>query len=236
MKPLLFLIPGTLCDRQLWCEVEAPLQRISRPVFLDVPGTGDLASVIEQLAADIERLRDGQSYALLGFSMGGYLAAALACRSALGLSRLLLAGNVPRALPASELTQRRQVTELIARMGYRGISAARAKQLLHPVCSRQSEIVALIQEMDSRFTQARVLQQLHELAHRTDLCEQLTELDLPVWLCHGDSDTLVDRAQVAALVARSEYMEQRVATASGHMLPLEQPEIFIDYVESWLEC
>jgi len=232
---LIYFIPGTMCDRSVWSKLWEKLSTEHQLIHLVLPLTGTTQEVVEHLCQQIRQNSQGQPFSLLGFSMGGYLAAAISLFFDHQLERLMIVANTPKALPAEELDARQKILINIKKNGYNGLNTARLKAFLDPGNQSDQALIALIQEMDGRFSQADLSHHLTQLSKRVDLCHQLADTKRPIWFCYGVADQLVDRKVMQKMQLSSPQITLKQVLNCGHFLPLEQPQQLAKYIENWLQ-
>ena len=217
MTPFL-LIPGLNCDARVYRGAVETLWR-SGPVtianHLDGEGIGGIAANI---------LRDAPpSFALGGFSMGGYIALEIMRQAPERVTKLALLDTNARAdtPEATELRRRRIET---VRGGKFGLVVQQSfAGLVHPSLLDDSGIFATHRAMaDNCGPEAYIRHQLAIIA-RPDLRGELQHISVPTVVIVGDADQIspVDTArEMAANIPQSHLVIVREA---GHLAPLEQP-------------
>ncbi|GAA5523770.1 2-succinyl-6-hydroxy-2, 4-cyclohexadiene-1-carboxylate synthase [Microbulbifer aestuariivivens] len=228
------MIPGTMCDQRLWHKLPSTLVDTSAAGarHLAIPSGASVAELVERLAAALP----DRPVSLLGFSLGGYLAAALATAYPERVERLFICANTPCALPEEELRQRRQLLQWVARHGYSGISDRKIAAMLAPHNRDRADIADTMRAMDASLGQAALLSQLGATSERDDLADSLAQLSLPVTFCFGEHDGLVTRPWLDKLRQRRPDFTQCEIPEAGHMLPLEQPQRLAAAIENWLQA
>jgi pimeloyl-ACP methyl ester carboxylesterase len=229
MTSALYLIPGTMCNERLWLPLMGVLGGAVAPVHLQVPHAPDLDAIVDRLRAQLP----ATGAALAGFSLGAYLAAALAVRHPGAVSRLLLIANSPGPLGAAEVAQRADILRWVERNGYAGISRARAGQLVGEVPHR-ADIVDTILAMDAELGEATFVHQMRTTSQRADLTAPLAALQIPISLVFSRDDPLVDARWLARFGRACPRARLHALPGHGHMLPLEQPELLAARVREWL--
>lgn len=226
---VVYALPGTMCDARLWQRLLPLLPGVTwqhLPIPTDATLDALTAALLDQLpAAPVN---------LLGFSLGGYLAALLACRAPERIARLMICANSPRALPAEEVRQRQQLLAWVAQHGYQGLSDRKVAQMLSTTRRADAGIGALMKAMDLSLGRATLEQQLRATSARQDLLAPLAELHMPVHLVFGDQDHLVNRPWMAALAGRRPDFSLCELPGVGHMLPLEAPAALAQAIHRWL--
>ncbi|QID19138.1 alpha/beta hydrolase [Nitrogeniibacter mangrovi] len=229
MKPMLHLIPGTMCTARLWSAVAERLADTVDLVHVPIPQAPDLAATVAALRAHIGE--DGANVA--GFSLGAYLAASLAVRHPGAVGRLMLISNTPCPLSAAEQRQRAAILDWVERHGYTGISRAKAASLVDAGDARQ-EIIDTILAMDAELGEAVFVHQMRVTTERTDLAEPLGALGVPVDFVFSRADPMLDHAWLERFAHRCPRAHLHAVEGRGHMLPLEQPDAVVARLRRWL--
>ncbi|MBT0962567.1 alpha/beta fold hydrolase [Denitromonas iodatirespirans] len=221
-------LPGTMCDARLWHRLLPHLPGVAWQ-HLPIPDGPDIDHLVSALA---ESLPAGPVN-LFGFSLGGYLAAALACRLPGRIGSLFICANSPCALPERELRQRQQLLAWLKRGGYQGLSDHKVAQMVSPASLADPAIGQCMKAMDASLGLAVLEQQLRATTERPDLCSALSALSIPVWMAFGAEDALVDRRWVQDLQVRAPRTVVHEVPGAGHMLPLEAPQALARLVARW---
>ncbi|SHE88651.1 Pimeloyl-ACP methyl ester carboxylesterase [Microbulbifer donghaiensis] len=226
----LYLIPGTMCDERLWRYLW-PMLEDRRPRHLPIPPGENIAELVEGLLAQLP----AAPVNLFGFSLGGYLAAALAVTHPERIARLFICANTLRALPESELRQRRQLLDWVARHGYSGISDRKIAAMLAPANRGRGEIADIMRSMDATLGERALVAQLRATSERADLADGLVDLAAPATFCFGEEDELVNRPWLENLQRRRPGLRVTQIPGAGHMLPLERPQALAAEIRLWLD-
>lgn len=228
-KRSLYMIPGTMCDERLWREL---LPRLPGVVahHLVIPR----GSTVSELVAGLVAQLPDWPVNLFGFSLGGYLASALATAHPDRVRRLFVCSNSPCALPAEELKQRRQLLNWVSRHGYSGISDRKIAAMLGPANRERADIAQTMRAMDAHLGEEALVSQLGATSEREDLGDSLANVPLPITFCFGEYDTLVTRPWLDALRKHRPDTAVHEVPEAGHMLPLEQPEGLAAILDRWI--
>lgn len=191
---------------------------------------------IEQAADDIAALVQEPFY-LLGYSMGGRLALTLADRYPQQVRALILESATAGFRSAEERAERRASDEaLAARIEQHGLAWFVDYWGQLPLWAHQSA------EMRERLHATRMHNNLIGLANSLRgmgtgampaLWDRLPQMTMPALLLVGELDTKFTgiNREMAQLLPRSEL---RIVARAGHAIHVEQPEIWLENVLSFL--
>ncbi|NQZ31999.1 MAG: alpha/beta fold hydrolase [Oceanospirillaceae bacterium] len=232
---LVYFIPGTMCDERVWSKLWPHLATDNQLIHLSLINSGSLQDVVANLLKQIHNHSEGCSFSLVGFSLGGYLAAAVSLHFTSQLERLMLIANTPIALPEEEYQQRQRILKSIGSEGYNGLSSARILSFLDISFHGDNALIEMIKAMEKNFKLSDLKHHLDELSKREDLCDLLAQQNIPTWLCYGVSDQLVDRKKMQRMQKSSNSIILKQILHCGHFLPLEQPEQLALQIRQWLK-
>jgi pimeloyl-ACP methyl ester carboxylesterase len=197
-----------------------------RTVALDLPGFGAAAGAsgsytIAAYADWVEeevRARELDDYLLIGHSMGGKIALALAARRPHGLRGLvLLAPSPPTPEPIEEAVR----AKLIAGWSHYGpasgtLARVTAQPLEGPL--RERTIADMMGAAKGAWTAWL------EGGSREDISGMMHLIDVPASILSGDRDTALPTALIEREVAaRLERADVARVVGTGHLIPLEAP-------------
>lgn len=191
-------------------------------IHLPIPSLNTIDGITQYLSKKIS-----DNSFVVGFSLGGYLASNIALTFPNKIKKLLLVSNMSSALPEKENKERLRTIQWINANGYSGIPDKRINSLLNPYAHNNQHIKNIIQTMDKALGKAVLLHQLKVTTQRENLLPQLMKLECPIKFCVGDTDCLVKLERIQKQIAQSATKNKtlQVLKNTGHMLPLEQPEI-----------
>ncbi len=218
-----------MCDQNLWLPTWQLLTQQCHEdvqfIPLVIPTSGSMDDIVRAMANNMV----AEQAILVGFSLGGYLASAIALRLGDRLKQLLVLSNCPKNLPSAEIKQRQRTLAWIKQRGYAGIPKKRVDDLLHPDIQQfnsngYQEIKQTIIAMDQTLGVKVLLQQLAVSVQRPNLLPALAKLNLPISFMVGDADNLVVSAELKKACAGTDNMKLINVANTGHMLPLEAPQ------------
>lgn len=181
----------------------------------------DIAALIEMLA-----LRD---VVLVGHSMGGKIAMALAARRLPEVDGLVLIAPSP---PTPEPITDGDRADLLAAYGDPEKANATAQRLtIHPPTA---PLFRQVVEDSLRTTQAAWTSWL-ETGSREDISVAMERIDVPALVVIGGDDETIPRATIEREVSgRLQAAETVVIPGAKHLVPLGQPVALAEAVETWL--
>ena len=221
------LLHGFPLDHHLWDDIAPLLEDHFDLILPDLRGFGESTTVdsfyaMEDFASDVAGLLDYLGIpkaALVGHSMGGYIALAFARLypervSGLGLVASQAAADAPerregRYKSAAEVADK-GIASVVEMMTTKFTSDPRLQEAARQSMERQPP--------------AAYIGALKAMAERVDSTPHLSSIQYPVVIVHGDADALVpiDRArEVKAAVPHAHLVE---ISGAGHMPMMEAKE------------
>ena len=220
------LVPGFMLNRRLWTDVEPELGRFQPLVF---PEIGREVS-IEGEARQALRIAPPR-FALIGFSMGGYIAREIARLAPERVSRLVLVATSARG--DSDLQASRKLVAATATVNaYKGVSRRAIRRSLAPDRETDTDLVERIHAMSIEMGGDVFRHQAGY--HRKGDEDRLHQIQCPTLVIAGEKDRL--RSLDEARELRDGIPGARLATLNtGHMIPLEAPHELATLVASFLD-
>ena len=223
----LVLLHGYPLDHHLWDEVAPLLEDTFDLVLPDLRGFGestiaDSSPTMEDYAADIAALLDYlniQKAAIVGHSMGGYVALAFARLYPERVSGFGLVSSQVLADPPDRKEGRYKSAADVAENGIASVVA-----MMTPKFTSNEGLQVFARTSMERQQPAAYIGALKAMAERPDSTSLLSSLKVPVVVIHGDADALipVDRArEVKAGLPQARLVE---ISGAGHMPMMEAKE------------
>jgi pimeloyl-ACP methyl ester carboxylesterase len=223
----LLLLPGLLCDRELW---GAQIKALSGLVEIFV---GDMTGHVDmkQLASSILETAPPE-FALAGFSMGGYCALEIYQQAPERVQKLALIDTSARADNAEQIERRRALIDLC--------QAEKLDQILDhllPVFINRLDDQSLVQnirEMAARIGCDAFIDQQKTIMSRDDKRAMLKNIISDTLVLCGSQDQLT-LPEFSSELAKGIFGARLVIVEnSGHFAPMEQPQRVIVELTSWL--
>jgi pimeloyl-ACP methyl ester carboxylesterase len=227
-KTELWLLPGFMCDADLWRDQLAGLADIADCHVGDF-STGHS---ITELAREVLS-RAGPTFALAGFSLGGYVAQEVVRQDAKRVARLALLDTSIRA-DTPQRAAMRQAFAASARVHgeFIGFSDKMLSTFVDRSRLDDGDLIDRIKAMTKRLG-AEVYVRQNGMV-REDGEAVVKSLRCPVLVLCGENDVLTpvpEQRELAAMIAGAELV---IVPGSGHMTPLEKPAAVTHALRDWL--
>ena len=229
-KMPLVMVPGLLCDAQLWhAQVEA-LADIAEVWIADHTRSDTMAGVARDVLADAPFPK----FALAGLSMGGYIAFELMRQAPRRVTRLALLDTAASGESPEQTQRRKELIALAERGEFSRVIETLLPLLIHPSRLERRTLTDLIRSMAANTGKDAFVRQQRAIMSRIDSRASLAAIDCPTLALCGRQDGLTPLArheEIAAAIsgARLEVIEQ-----CGHLSTLEAPMEVSAALRRWL--
>jgi 3-oxoadipate enol-lactonase len=240
----LLLIHGYPLSRALWEPQIIGLAGVARVLAPDLrghggsdPGPGPYSMSV--LADDCREFLDAlgitRPVVMGGLSMGGYVVFEFYRKYPQRIAGLILTATRAGA-DSPEAKANRDKAATTARE--KGVDAI-VETMLPKILSQKSsqtrlELVARVRKMMVGTSLAAVVGDLTAMRDRTDSTAMLAQIDKPTLILHGVDDQLIPPAEAQAMGAAIPNARLEILPEAGHLLNLEQPELFNEAVRRFL--
>ncbi len=228
-KTQLLLLPGLLCDRQLWASQIDGLADIAEPMVADLTRDNSFAAMAQRTLGEAP-----PRFALAGLSMGGYVAQEIMRHAPERVTRLALLDTTARADTPEQSQRRRDLIALSARGQFHGVTPRLLPTLIHPDRLSDAALVKTIVDMADAVGVEGFRRQETAILVRKDGRADLARIAVPTLVLCGRQDLLTPlerHEEMASLIPRATL---RVIEHCGHMTTLEQPEEVNAAMRAWL--
>lgn len=227
--PALVLLHGYPLDGAMWSGVARALSGRFRVLKPDLPGRGETAAASEGTIQDyadfLQAILDGlpSPAGLAGFSMGGYVALALARRRPANLRALAFVDTRASADDAGGRAKRDEAIATVRSKGVTAIADAMLPRLLGPFSLSNRELVERVKRIMLRQKPETVEADLTAMRDRPDSRDLLPQIDVPTLVMVGEEDALTPPPDSQAMTAAIPGAKLVTIAGAGHLAPMERP-------------
>ena len=240
-RPVIFL-HGWLGSWELWRDSIEALGKEFRTYALDFFGFGDsfdrnedftVSNFVELVSEFMDRLGIPRA-PLVGHSMGGTVSLGVASRYPEKVVKVIVIGSP---------IQGRSLNFFLKLSGYRGIAELTYRVpviktsfvwLLTHVGTRKPQVVHRMVSEDLTKVSVDAFFQSIGTLRKTDLTEQLSDLQMPILGMYGKNDMIVHPSQGKYLLRHAPTAKQAWFKKSGHFIMADEPESFYHTVSDFL--
>jgi pimeloyl-ACP methyl ester carboxylesterase len=220
------LLPGFMCDADLWADMVPDLERLGHLHYGNVFSDNTLEGMAARVLSEAP-----ERFVLIGFSMGGFVARVLTLMAPERVAGVAFVATSAREYTMEERERRR--------MGFRpGNRPPRARDEaavamgLHPDRERDPVLLDRLRAMQRRL--GREVRERQAALIRNDGYEDLKRIKCPalVVACRQDRlRTLAETQRIAENLPRARF---EVIEDCGHMAPLEKPHELAALLADWV--
>ena len=242
--PVLF-IHGYPLNRRIWQPQLEGLSGAARALALDLRGHGESQSVpgpywMDTLADDCAGFLDAlgitRPVVVCGLSMGGYVAMAFYRQHGLRLAGLILTATRAGADSDEGKANRDKAAQLAREEGPLAIAESMLPKILSPkTYDRKPELVGSVRKIMESTPVEAILGDLIGMRERPDSMLTLEEVQLPTLILHGADDQIIPVKEAEAMHRAVSGSQIEIIPNAGHLLNMEQPEMFNHAVRKFVE-
>ncbi|ATF89511.1 MULTISPECIES: alpha/beta fold hydrolase [Burkholderia] len=228
MTPIV-LIPGLLCTAEVFAP-QIPALWPYGPVTVASTLEGD--SIAAMAAAILASAPP--RFALVGFSMGGYLAHEILRRAPERVTRLALLSTSARADQPIQVEMRQGLLEAATHGDYDTVLANATLNTAHVSLRRDPVFAATKRRMAADIGRAAFARQTAAVIGRPDSRRELPSIAVPSLVLVGDSDPVTPPEFAREMAEAIPGAKLVIVPECGHTSPLERPEAVNAALRDWL--
>ena len=217
-RPRIVLVPGFMCDEELWRDQLPALQGIGDCHVADITR----AASLEEMARSVLNAHSGPFY-LAGFSLGGYVAQAILRQAPERVERLALIDTSMKADTPLKRAQRDQLSQAAMTPGqFAGMTRNLLRSYVADVNLDDEALAQRVLAMTRRLGRDVFIRQNAVL--RGDGADVLAAVSCPTLVMCGRADAITPlsvHVEMAGLIADARLV---VLDDCGHMAPMERPD------------
>jgi len=242
--PLLF-IHGYPLNRFLWKPQWTGLSDVARIIVPDLRGHGNSEAgpapySMDSFAQDcfelISALSISSPFVVCGLSMGGYIAMAMLRLHPERIAGLILTATRSASDTPEAKAGRDQSIQLVQEQGTRPVIEGMLSRLLSPKSlTNRPEIITQARQIMASLPASTIIKDLQGLKERPDSTALLASSTQPTLIIHGKDDQIVPLAEAQNLQNTIPGAQLVVVPDAGHLLNLEQPDLFNAAIRQFLK-
>ncbi len=224
------LIPGLAASARLYESQIPALWRLGPVTVADHTRQSSMAS----LAQDILALSP-PSFALVGLSMGGYIAFEIMRQAPERVLKLALLDTSARPDTAEQMEGRRLRIGMAQAGEFRAIPALMFPGLVHADRRGDRDLKAIVEEMALETGPEAFIRQQTAIMGRPDSRPTLAGISCPALVLVGNGDELTPPAMAQEIAQGIAGARFEVIPESGHLSTLERPGFVTQTLAGWLQ-
>jgi len=226
----LVLVPGLLCDAQLWAPQVAHLADIADIWLADHTRSDTMKGVARDVLADAPYA----NFALAGLSMGGYIALEIMRQAPQRVTRLALLDTAANA-ELREQTERRMALIALAERGeFPQVAEILLPLSIHPSRLGESALCKVVKSMAENTGSEAFVRQQQAIMSRADSAGLLATIDCATLVLCGRQDALTPLAGHEEITAAINDALLVIIEDCGHLSTLEKPAEVNAALRHWL--
>lgn len=225
----LVLLPALLCDARLYAPLVTGLSG-ERPVSVaDLTGAAEIGELARRVLD-----RAPPAFALLGLSMGGYVAFEILRRAPGRVTHLALCCTRAEPDAPAMAAQRRALVERARAEGLAAVARDLAAGWIATAARERPQLIERVAAMAETVGVEGFARQQEAILGRPDSRPGLAQITCPTLVVAGRQDPLTPPAALEAIAAAIQGADLAVLGGCGHLATLERPRTMLDLVRAWL--
>lgn len=226
----IILVPGLGTSPRTYSAILPALWRHSSVTLANQTEEHSIEAIAKRILADAP-----PRFALIGHSMGGYIAFEVLRQAPGRVSRLALLNTSARPDNDEAKEKRKKQIEKAEKGEFPALVEAALPAFVHP--SRQED-KSLRETITAAHNDAGVeayIRQQTAIMGRNDSRPDLKNISIPTLVLTGDDDKLIPLETSQEMAASIPGAKLVIIPQCGHMSPLEQPEAVNSALADWLD-
>lgn len=225
----LVMVPGLNCTARLYApQVAAFAPRC--PVFVPDPSGHD---TVAGMAADI-LARAPNQFALVGLSMGGYVALEILRQAPGRVSRVVLMDTSAKPDAPERSAMRREQVAMARAGGFRTVVERLWPNLVHPARHEDLPLKEVHVQMAETIGVEGYAREIDAIIGRIDSRPFLSAIHVPVQVIVGEQDLITPVADAKELAEGISGAQLHVLPYCGHLSTIERPHTVTELLAAFL--
>lgn len=223
----ILLVPGFMADDTLWSDMTVALDRFGPIAYADLRHDTSVESMAQRVLATAP-----PTFLLVGFSMGGYVARAIARQAPERVRALVLIATSTRGDTPALQQRNGAVGNAAPSIAFSGLSRTAVATSLHPKQKNNLEMIERVRAMGTRLG-GEVFRRQSMLDRPGDL-DRSSEIRCPTLVVAAAEDGLRSLDETREMADAIPGATLTVIEDTGHMIPIEAPQRLLDVIVPWL--
>ena len=225
------LIPGLLASARLYAQQIPALWRSGAVTVADHTRDDSMAAIARRILAGAPA-----RFALVGLSMGGYIAFEILRQAPERVVKLALLDTSARADTPEQSAARREQMALASNGRFEKVVEAQFVRAVHATRRADAELRALNRLMAEDVGSAAFLRQQTATMERSDSRPTLGSIRAPTLVLVGEGDELTPPARAAEIAQGIAAAHLVNVPLCGHLSTLERPREVTTALLAWLQA
>ena len=231
-EPLpVLLIPGLLCTPRLYLEQIPTLWQFGPVTVADHTRDDSMSAIARRILAQAP-----PRFALVGLSMGGYVAFEVLRQAAKRIAKLALLDTTVRPDLPEQTEQRRRQIEMARNGEFDEIARLLFPRFVAVAHQDDRNLKRIVRTMADETGAEAFVRQQTAIMGRADSRPSLAAIACPTLVVVGEQDVLTPPDRAAEIAAAIPHAQHVVVPDCGHLSTLEQPEALtqalVDFLSS----
>jgi pimeloyl-ACP methyl ester carboxylesterase len=227
-RPIIYLLPGLLCDQDVWQHQSADLSQHAEVRIPDFKGLDSLEKM-----ADLVLDEAPEQFSVIGHSMGGRVGFELINRAPERIRHLMLLNVGAHPVNEEESEQRLSLVDAAESIGMDRYAKQWASLLMKSREHENVDVRTRIESMVRRQSINDFRGHIKAGLGRKDQSTYLRQIKRPVLLIVGELDTWSTVNQHVEIKQSLSSAKLEVIPEAGHMALLDQPELVSTLLVEW---
>jgi pimeloyl-ACP methyl ester carboxylesterase len=223
------LVPGLACSARLYSDQIPVLWRFGPITVADHTRDESIVAIARNILAAAP-----PRFALVGLSMGGYIAFEIMRQARERVAKLALLDTAATPETPQQTVTRKKRIELTKSGRFGEAIALMFPSLVHRDRHGDKDLKRIVGLMGEEIGADAFIRQQHAIMARADSRPSLAAIACPTLVVVGDTDQLTPPAAAQAIVAGISGARLVVIPESGHLSTLEQPEAVNAALVEWI--
>lgn len=225
----IILVPGLNCSARLYAEQIPALWQFGPVTVADHRRDDSMAGLARRILAAAP-----PRFALVGLSMGGYVAFEVVRQAAGRVARLALLDTGAGAEVPERTEQRKPLLQLARQGRFAAITDNQFPLLVHRKRHGDAALRATVRAMNEETGADAYLRQQQAIMSRPDSRPGLAAIACPTLILVGDDDQLTPPALAREMAAGIRGSRLVIVSDSGHLSTIEQPQQVTGALVEWM--